>query len=82
MGLNLGKQKKLWNKGHDGMMVGHSHKSRVGVHGTHNLETGKTHNTRNARWMGKLFKDCVKEDAVSEEESSIRQHKEQEERGQ
>ena len=32
MGLNLGKLKKLWNKGCDGMMVGHSHKSRVGVH--------------------------------------------------
>ena len=35
-----------------------------------NLETRKTHDTRNVRWMGKLFKDHVKEDAVSEEESS------------
>ena len=70
MGLNLGKQKKLWNKGHDGMMVGCGHKSRVGVFRMCDLETRKTHDTRNARWMEKLHKDCVKEDAVSEEESS------------
>ena len=31
VGLKLGKQKKIWNKGFDGMMVGHSHKSGVGV---------------------------------------------------
>ena len=34
VGLKLGKQKKIWNKGFDGMMVGHSHKSGVGVHET------------------------------------------------
>ena len=32
VGLNLGIQKKLWNKGHDGMMVGHSYKSGVKEH--------------------------------------------------
>ena len=56
----MGKQKKLWSKGCDGMMVGHSHKSRVGVHRTCDTETGKMCNTRNVRWMRKLFKDHVK----------------------
>ena len=41
VGLNLGKQKKLWNKGHDGMMVGYSHKNGDGMCRTHDLGTGK-----------------------------------------
>ena len=71
MVLNLGKHKKLWNKGFDGIVVMYSHESRVGVFRIHNLDTGKTHNTRNVRGTGKLHKDCVKEDAVSEEDSSM-----------
>ena len=70
VGLNLGKQKKIWNKGFDGVMVGHSHKSSIGVHGTHNLNTGKTHDTRNVQWMGKMCKECAKEDAVNVEDSA------------
>ena len=69
-GTEFGKTEETVNKGHDGMMVGCSYKSGVGVHGMHDLDTGKTHNTRNVRWMGKMFKDHVKEDAVSEKESS------------
>ena len=49
VGLKLGKQKKIWNKGFDGMMVGHSHKSGVGVHGMCDPDTGKIHNTGNVR---------------------------------
>ena len=36
-----------------------------------NPDTEKTHNTRNVRWMGKMHKDGVKEDAVSEDKSSM-----------
>ena len=71
MGLKLGKQKKIWNKGFDGMMVGHSHKSGVGVHGMHDLNTGKIHNIRNVRWAGKMHKECSKEDGVSSNGSSM-----------
>ena len=71
VGLKLGKQKKIWNKGFDGMMVGCSHESGVGVHRTHNLDTGKIHNTKNVRWMGKMHKECSKEDAESANDSSI-----------
>ena len=34
------------------------------------LNTEKTHNTRNVQWMGKMHKGCVKEDAVSVDDSS------------
>ena len=39
-------------------------------HSEHAFYDWKRHNTRNVRWMG-MHKDCVKEDASSEEESSI-----------
>ena len=81
VGLNLGKQKKIWNKGFDDMMAGYSHESSVGVCGMCNLNTGKTHNTRNVQWMGKMHKECVKEDAVKcGRQFKLRQHKGQEER--
>ena len=51
----MGKQKKLWHKGHDRMMVGCGHKSRVGVFRMCNLETRKMHDTRNVRWMGMMI---------------------------
>ena len=57
VGLNLGKQKQIWNKGFDGMMVSHSHKSRVGVHRMHGLNTGKIHDSRNVKWMGKCARN-------------------------
>ena len=71
MGLKLGKQKKIWNKGFDGMMVGHSNESGVGAHRMHNLNTGKIHNTRNVRWTGKMCKEHSKEDGVSSNGSSM-----------
>ena len=53
------------------MMVGHSHESGVGVHRTCDLNTGKIHNTRNVRWIGKMCEECSKEDGVSSSGSSI-----------
>ena len=70
VGLKLGKQKKIWNKGFDGMMVGHSHESGVGAYRIHNLNTGKIHNTRNVRWIGKMHKEYSKEEGVSSKDSS------------
>ena len=52
------------------MMVGHSHESGIGVCRMCDLDSGKTHNTRHVQWMGKMHKDCVKEDAVSVDDSS------------
>ena len=71
MALNLGKQKKLWNKGFDGIMVDHRHNSGARVFGMCDLDVGKIHNRRNVRRTGKMHKDHVKEDAASEEESSM-----------
>ena len=67
MALNLGMQKKLWNKGFDGIVVGCGHENGAGVFRMHNLDTGKTHDTRNVRWLGKMHFDC----AATEEESSM-----------
>ena len=39
--LKLGKHKKLWNKGFDGIVFEHNHKSGVGVCRMHNLTAQK-----------------------------------------
>ena len=71
-GTKFREAEKLWNGGFDGIVVRHNHESGVGVFGMCDLDTGKHTQHKKCEVVGdQMHKNCVKEDAASEEESSM-----------
>ena len=55
-----GLQRKVLDKGFDGMMVGYAEDSGAGVYRMYNLKTGKVSCTRDIKWLSKSYGEYLK----------------------